>query len=87
MSTFSFPWAITTINHCLVIPCLERARARTYSLEGFTGLFIVTENANGLAVNIRGKKLPQQSAQNVNADGNGGETVSFLVSGADTPLC
>lgn len=69
-----------------MIPCLERARARTYSLESFTGLFIGTENANALAVNIRGKKPPQQYMQNVNADGSSGERVSFLVSRADTLL-
>lgn len=38
-----------------MVPCLETAGASAYSLEGFTGLFIVTENANVLAVNIRRK--------------------------------
>lgn len=56
---------------------LRKSQGRTYSLEGFTGLFIVTENANALAVNIREKKLPQQCSQNVNADGNRGESVIF----------
>lgn len=79
---FSFPLGFRDYKSLSMIPCLEKARARTYSSEGFTGLFIVTENANAVAVN-RGEERPAQ--QNVRAWSAAGGAAS-PVSGADTPL-